>query len=271
MSRPVGAAETAPTAYAWAVHARGLRVRAGRRLAVDGLDLAMGTGVHGLLGPNGAGKTTLVRALATVLRPAGGELTLLGQRIGDRADLRGLRRRIGYLPQAFGFYPRFTVREFVEYLAWLKEMPAAEVPGAVQRAIERVGLADRADDRMRTLSGGLVRRAGIAQAIVNDPRVLLLDEPTAGLDPDQRLAFRALLRELAQDTCVVVATHLVEDVVAACTDVLLIDAGRLVFGGVPADLQAAGGEQGDGAPDSLAERGYSAILRRHREHGDEAR
>jgi ABC-2 type transport system ATP-binding protein len=271
MIRPVSAAETTPTTYGWAVHAEGLRVRAGRRMAVDGLDLAMGTGVHGLLGPNGAGKTTLVRALATVLRPAGGELALLGEPVNGRIDLRELRRQVGYLPQEFGFYPRFTVREFVEYLAWLKEMPAGEVPGAVQRAIERVGLADRADDRMKTLSGGLVRRAGIAQAIVNDPQILLLDEPTAGLDPDQRLAFRALLRELAHDTCVLVATHLVEDVVAACTDVMLIHAGRLVFQGVPADLQTAGGEPGDGAGDSPAERGYSAILRQHRARGEQQR
>jgi ABC-2 type transport system ATP-binding protein len=271
MIRPVGAGETAPTTYGWAVQARGLRVRAGRRMAVDGLDLAMGTGVHGLLGPNGAGKTTLVRALATVLRPAGGTLALLGQTINGRIDLRELRRQLGYLPQEFGYYPRFTVREFVEYLAWLKELPAREVPGAVQRAIERVGLADRADDRMRTLSGGLVRRAGIAQALVNDPRILLLDEPTAGLDPDQRLAFRALLRELAPDTCVLVATHLVEDVAAACTDVMLMDAGRLVFRGVPAELAAAGGEGGDGATDSPAERGYSAILRRHRAPAEQPR
>jgi ABC-2 type transport system ATP-binding protein len=264
MVRAVSAAETAPTTYAWAIQADGLRVRAGRRMAVDGLDLSMDTGVHGLLGPNGAGKTTLVRSIATVLRPAAGMLTLLGGTVNGRIDLRGLRRQIGYLPQEFGYYRRFTVREFVEYIAWLKEMPAAETPGAVQRAIERVGLADRADDRMKTLSGGMVRRAGIAQAIVNDPRILLLDEPTAGLDPDQRMQFRALLRELGTDTCVVVSTHLVEDVAAACTDVVLIDAGRLVFQGVPADLAAAAGDQ-TGAGDSAAERGYSAILRRHRE------
>ena len=150
---------------------------------------------------------------------------MLGEKVNGRIDLRGLRRQIGYLPQEFGYYRRFTVREFVEYIAWLKEMPAAETPGAVQRAIERVGLADRADDRMKTLSGGMVRRAGIAQAIVNDPRILLLDEPTAGLDPDQRMQFRALLRELGTDTCVLVSTHLVEDVAAACTDVVLIDDG----------------------------------------------
>jgi ABC-type multidrug transport system ATPase subunit len=263
MVRLVGAGETAPTTYAWAVHAEQLRVRAGRRMAVDGLDLALGEGVHGLLGPNGAGKTTLMRALATVLRPAGGTLSVLGQRVNGRLDLRQLRRQVGYLPQDFGFYRRFRVREFVEYIAWLKQMPARDVPGAVQRAIERVGLADRAEHRMKTLSGGMRRRVGVAQAIVNDPRVLLLDEPTAGLDPDQRLQFRALLRELAVDTCVLVATHLVEDVAAACTDVILVDEGRLVFQGVPADLAAAGGDDGPG--DSPTERGYSALMRRHRE------
>jgi ABC-2 type transport system ATP-binding protein len=265
MRRGVTAAELSPARYAWQVHAEELRVRAGRRMAVDGLDLAMGNGVHGLLGPNGAGKTTLVRALATVLRPAGGTLRLLGQSVNGRIDLRQLRRQIGYLPQEFGFYRRFTVREFVEYFAWLKELPAGELPGAVQRAIERVGLTDRADHRMKTLSGGMRRRVGIAQAIVNDPQILLLDEPTAGLDPDQRMQFRALLRELAADTCVLVATHLVEDVAAACTDVLLIDEGRLVFRGVPADLAAAGGHDGSG--DSPTERGYSEIMRRHREGG----
>jgi ABC-2 type transport system ATP-binding protein len=264
MTWGASAADLSPAMHAWQVRAEELRVRAGRRMAVDGLDLALGNGVHGLLGPNGAGKTTLVRALATVLRPAGGTLGLLGRTVNGRIDLRELRRQIGYLPQEFGFYRRFTVREFVEYFAWLKELPAPEVPGAVQRAIERVGLTDRADHRMKTLSGGMVRRVGIAQAIVNDPRVLLLDEPTAGLDPDQRRRFRALLRELSADTCVLVATHLVEDVAAACTDVLLIDEGRLVFQGTPADLAAAAGGT-DGSGDSPTERGYSEIMRRHRE------
>jgi ABC-2 type transport system ATP-binding protein len=264
MARLVGTEETAPTTYAWAVHSQGLRVRAGRRIAVDGLNLALGNGVHGLLGPNGAGKTTLVRALATVLRPVDGTLSLLGQAVNGRINLRQVRRQIGYLPQEFGFYRRFSVREFVEYFAWLKEIPGADVPGAVQRAIERVGLADRADHRMKTLSGGMRRRAGIAQAIVNDPQILLLDEPTAGLDPDQRIQLRALLRELSGDTCVLVATHLVEDVAAACSNVMLIDEGRMVFQGAPADLAHAGGDGGD-AGDSATERGYSEIMRRHRD------
>ncbi len=254
MPRIVSAAEVAPATYPFEVHAQDLRVRAGRQMAVDGVDLALTTGVHGLLGPNGAGKTTLIRALATVLRPSGGTLELLGG-----ATQRDVRRRLGYLPQEFGFYRRFTVREFVEYVAWLKEMPKGEIPGAVQRAIERVGLAERADAKLKTLSGGMIRRAGIAQAIVNDPAILLLDEPTSGLDPAQRMQFRQLLRELA-DTCVVVSTHLVEDVAAACTDVVLIDRGRIVFQGATEELTAAGTD--DDAGDSPMERGYSALLAR---------
>ncbi|MER6441055.1 ABC transporter ATP-binding protein [Streptomyces sp. NPDC001185] len=259
MTSAVSAGDVAPTPYAWEIRATGLKVSVGsKRMAVDGLDMSLGTGVHGLLGPNGAGKTTLIRALATVLRPAGGTLELLGESIRGTGEHRALRRRLGYLPQEFGYYKRFTVREFVEYMAWLKEVPTAAIPGAVQRAVERVGLADRADDRMKALSGGMVRRVGIAQAIVNDPSVLLLDEPTVGLDPSQRLRFRQLLQELGQDTCVVVSTHLVEDVAVACTDVVLFAEGRLVFQGTPNELAAAGSPEHVG--DSPLERGYSALL-----------
>lgn len=269
MARVVGAAETAPANHAWEIRAEGLRVAAGRRMAVDGIDLAFGTGVHGLLGPNGAGKTTLIRALATVLRPSGGGLELLGESVRGRVDVRRIRRQIGYLPQDFGFYRRFTVREFVEYMAWLKEVPKSGIADAVQHAIEKVGLADRADDRMKTLSGGMARRAGIAQAIVNGPRILLLDEPTAGLDPSQRMQFRQLLRGLSEDTCTVVSTHLVEDVATVCTDVALVDEGRLVFQGRAADLAAAG--SGTDSGDSPSERGYSALLARHHATGEGAR
>ncbi|MCA2216970.1 ATP-binding cassette domain-containing protein [Jidongwangia harbinensis] len=262
MVRAVRADELAPSTGAWQVEATGLRVKAGSRLAVDGLDLTLGPGVHGLLGPNGAGKTTLMRALGTVIRPKGGRLHLLGRDVTDRRSLRAVRARLGYLPQMFGFYPKFTVRDYVEYMAWLREMPAAAVPAAAQRAVDRVGLTDRADSRLKSLSGGMVRRVGIAQAIVNEPDLLLLDEPTVGLDPEQRVEFRELLRDLGDTSCVLVSTHLVEDVVAACGDVLLVDQGRLVFRGVPADLARLGAH--DGAGDSAAERGYSVLLRDHR-------
>ncbi|MFF8903657.1 ABC transporter ATP-binding protein [Streptomyces olivaceoviridis] len=248
------------------IRVTGLRVRHRKTLALDSLDLELGTGVHGLLGPNGAGKTSLIRVLATVARPDAGRVELLGADTAGHRGLAGVRRRLGYLPQEFGYYPGFTVREFVAYVAWLKEMPAADVPAAVERAVARVGLADRIDAKVRTLSGGMVRRVGIAQAVVNDPAVLLLDEPTAGLDPEQRVEFRELLRTLGASATVVVSTHLVEDVAAACTEVTLLDAGRIAYRGTPEALTRLG-EASDGPGDHPIERGYTAALRAHRAPG----
>jgi ABC-2 type transport system ATP-binding protein len=207
--------------------------RFGRNQAVAGVTLEAGPGVFGLLGPNGAGKTSLLRMMATVIPPSSGQMRLLGRDPGSYEPRREIRRRLGYLPQNFGYYPSFTVVEFVEYFALLKDMPAARVPAAVAAAVERVDLGAKARAKLRTLSGGMLRRVGIAQAIVNDPELLLLDEPTAGLDPEQRVQFRALLRDLGQHASVVVSTHLVEDVGAACTEVALMDAGRIVFHGTP--------------------------------------
>ncbi len=204
-----------------------IEVRFGSHQALDGLDLALGTGVHGLLGPNGAGKTTLMRVLATVLTPHTGTVDVLGWNALDRAERQQIRGRMGYLPQTFGYYPRFTVREFVEYFAWLKQMPRATVP----------------------------------KAIVNDPHILLLDEPTAGLDPEQRVQFRTLLRRIGADNCVLVSTHLVEDVATACTTVHLMDTGRVVYAGTPQELIEM---DADGAGDTPIERGYTTVLRRAR-------
>lgn len=245
------------TALRTDVATTGPRQSFGRRTVLDGINLEIGPGVFGLLGPNGAGKTTLLRTLATIIKPRDGTLRLLGYDPASDRERRELRRRLGYLPQALGYYPNFTVFEFVEYFALLKEMPANDVRPAVARAIERVTLAERARAKLKTLSGGMLRRVGIAQAIVNDPALLLLDEPTAGLDPEQRVAFRALLREIGTHSTVIVSTHLVEDVAAACGDVALLDRGRLVFRGTPAELMQRG-EGGIG--DSPLERGYSRVL-----------
>jgi ABC-2 type transport system ATP-binding protein len=220
--------------------------------------LQAGPGVLGLLGPNGAGKTSLLRMMATAMPPSSGTLRLLGRDPGRHGPRREIRRSLGYLPQNPGYYPGFTVVEYVEYFALLKEVPAAQVRDAVATAVDRVGLGDRRKARLRTLSGGMLRRAGIAQAIVNEPELLLLDEPTAGLDPEQRVAFRALLRDLGQRATVVVSTHLVEDVAAACAQVALMDQGKIVFHGTPDALAARGNGQGTG--DTPIERGYSAVL-----------
>ncbi|MCX4762203.1 ABC transporter ATP-binding protein [Streptomyces sp. NBC_01275] len=244
----------------------GLRVRHRKTLALDTVDLTLGRGVHGLLGPNGAGKTSLIRVLATVAQPSAGRVEILGEDVGDARRRGTVRARLGYLPQEFGYYPGFTVREFVAYVAWLKEMPAADTPAAVERAVERVGLGDRIDAKVKTLSGGMIRRVGIAQAIVNEPAVLLLDEPTAGLDPEQRVEFRELLRELGGDATVIVSTHLVEDVAAACTEVTLLDGGRVAYQGTPASLSALS-TPGEDVGDNPIERGYTAALRAHRAHG----
>ncbi|MCL2551677.1 MAG: ABC transporter ATP-binding protein [Actinomycetia bacterium] len=232
--------------------------RFGRTRAVDGVNLRADTGVLGLLGPNGAGKTSLLRMLATVIPPHSGTLRLLERDPSEHGPRREIRRRLGYLPQNLGYYPGFTVVEFVEYFALLKEMPPRRASAAVATAVERVGLGDKAKAKLRTLSGGMLRRAGIAQAIVNEPDLLLLDEPTAGLDPEQRVEFRSLLRELGQGATVVVSTHLVEDVGAACAEVALMHQGRIAFQGTPDELVARGA--GHGAGDAPLERGYSAVL-----------
>jgi ABC-type multidrug transport system ATPase subunit len=240
------------------VELRGLTQRFGRVPVLAGLDLEIGPGVFGLLAPNGAGKTTLLRTLATISEPAGGSIRLLGRDPSDHRQCREIRRRLGYLPQHLGYYPNFTVFEFVEYFALLKEMPTRDVRRAAARAIERVDLADRARSKLKTLSGGMLRRAGVAQAIVNEPDLLLLEEPPAGLDPEQRVGFRALLREIGDRATVIVSTHLVEDVGAACTEVALMERGRIVFLGTPEELIALG--EASGVGDSPLERGYSAVL-----------
>ncbi len=230
----------------------------GRNTAVAGVTLEAGPGVFGLLGPNGAGKTSLLRMLATILPPSSGRLRLLDHDPTRPTARREIRRSLGYLPQNLGYYPSFTVVEFVEYFALLKEIPPARVPKAVATAVERTDLGPKARAKLRTLSGGMLRRVGIAQAIVNDPELLLLDEPTAGLDPEQRVAFRALMRDVGQTATVIVSTHLVEDVGAACSEVALMSEGKVVFRGTPSELTARG--ESNGVGDAPLERGYSAVL-----------
>ncbi|MFE6165357.1 ATP-binding cassette domain-containing protein [Streptomyces sp. NPDC056486] len=231
----------------------------GRRRIIEGLDLSIQPGVTGLLGPNGAGKTTLFRTLATIAPPQSGSLELFNRPVTSERDVRQVRPRIGYLPQDFGYYPAFSVTDFVRYCAWLREVPSKKAKSATEEALAAVGLTDRARDRMKSLSGGMLRRAGIAAAIVGSPSLLLLDEPTVGLDPAQRLDFRDLIRSLARaGAAVVLSTHLVEDVGAACDAVLVLSDGQVVHSGTPKELAALSTPKAPG--DSPLERGYMTVL-----------
>jgi ABC-2 type transport system ATP-binding protein len=207
----------------------------GRKRALDGLDLSLDVGVTGLLGPNGAGKTTLLRALATVASPHQGRLRILGRDPRVPEDRMAIRRALGYLPQDAGFPPGFTAFEAVDYLAVLKEhtdTPARH--DEVRRVLGLVGLRDVATTKVRALSGGMRRRLALSQALLGHPELLVLDEPTVGLDPEQRFRFRDLVSEAGVGRTVVLATHQTEDVAALCTRVVVIDHGRVLFtGSVP--------------------------------------
>lgn len=241
---------------------RSLRQGYGQQLVLRDLDIDLSPGVFGLLGPNGAGKTTLLQTLATAVPPKKGSVRLLGHDLEDSKQLREVRRCLGFLPQRLGYFPGFTIQEFVEYSAWLREVPASEIPAKAAKAIAAVDLTSVADKKLKKLSGGMLRRAGIAQAIVNDPELLILDEPTSGLDPEQRATFRRLLRTYGASGIVIVATHLVEDVATACTDVAVMYGGRIVFRGTPDKLAQTGSS--DALGDTLIERGYTTLLEKAR-------
>ncbi|MEO7555345.1 MAG: ATP-binding cassette domain-containing protein, partial [Acidimicrobiales bacterium] len=217
----------------------GLRKRFGATVALDGVDAVFRPGVNGLLGPNGAGKTTLLRILATVMAPDAGGVEVLGCDPTSGAGRLAVRRRLGYLPQEPGFHQHFSAFEFVDYVAILKEW-AERRPrhDEVRRVLTLVGLDAVMHKRIRQLSGGMRRRVGIAQALLGRPELLVLDEPTAGLDPEQRLRFRELLGTDAATATVLLSTHQTDDVAALCQRVVILLAGQIRYAGTPADLAA---------------------------------
>ena len=209
----------------------------GAKIAVDRVSAALGPGVHGLLGANGAGKTTLMRMACGVLRPTSGEVRFDGapiERMGG--DYRAL---LGYLPQDFGYYPEFTALDFMEYMAALKGIARRAARERSLELLSAVGLAGEERRRIRTFSGGMKQRLGIAQAVLNDPAVLVLDEPTAGLDPKERVRFRNLIAGFAQDKVVLLSTHIVSDVESIADRILVMRSGAFVMEGNPSDLLEA--------------------------------
>ena len=211
--------------------------------ALRGVDLRIPSGMFGLLGPNGAGKTTLMRILAGIVNPSRGAIQVEGHDLATDAGKRKAKAILGYLPQELGMYPELTAAQFVDYMAILKGVGnARERKRRVDQVLEMVALQDSAHRRIKGFSGGMKRRVGIAQALVNDPRVLIVDEPTAGLDPEERIRFRNLLVHLAADRTVILSTHIVEDIGQTCRDVAVLARGRILFRGSPAELtNAAGG------------------------------
>jgi ABC-2 type transport system ATP-binding protein len=229
----------------------------GRHRALDPVSLHAGQGVLGLLGPNGAGKTTLLRIMATVIAPTAGQVGLLGRDCALPAGRTEVRRRLGYVPQECGFPAGFTGFEYVDYVAILKEW--ADRPARhdeVRRVLAVMGLTGVAGRRIRRLSGGMRRRLVIAQALLGEPQLLILDEPTVGLDPEQRLRFRDMISALADGRCVVVSTHQTEDVAALCPRVVVLHEGGIRYDGSPSGLAA----MADGRVWTAADRDPGAVL-----------
>lgn len=197
--------------------------------AVNHINLTMKNGVYGLLGVNGAGKTTLMRMLCTLLKPTSGTIRCDGRDI-FKMDSE-YRRLLGYLPQEFGFYPQFSVQDYLLYIAALKGIPPAAAKERVKELLFKVGLSKAAHKKMKKLSGGMKRRAGIAQAMLNNPKILILDEPTAGLDPNERIRFRNLISELSEQRLVLLSTHIVSDIEYIANEIWLMKDGELMHKG----------------------------------------
>jgi ABC-2 type transport system ATP-binding protein len=210
------------------------KVYQGGTRGVDGVTMRLGPGLVGLLGPNGAGKSSLMRIAATVTRPTSGQVRFDGTDIVSRPNL--LRRNLGYLPQDFGVYPHLTAAEFLSYLAAVKGMPGRAARTRIGELLELFDLAGAGRRPLGNYSGGMLRRVGIAQALLADPRVLIVDEPTVGLDPEERVLFRNLLSDLAGDRVVVLSTHIVSDVESVASDIAIMTRGRLLLRGSPQDL-----------------------------------
>lgn len=212
-----------------------------KKIVVDRLEFTFHAGIYGLLGENGAGKTTLLRMMAGILKPTAGEI-LCGQcEIGKLGG--AYRMKLGYLPQKFGYYPNFTVWRYLEYLAELKAVSPEAAAGRIERLLGETGLLGVKSEKMKTLSGGMVRRLGIAQSLLNDPEILILDEPTSGLDPKERIRFRNLISSLGKGRMVLLSSHIVPDIEFLADEILMMKDGRFVgAGSLPEILKSAEGK-----------------------------
>lgn len=205
----------------------------GKKQALDHVNLTISKGMFGLLGRNGAGKTTLIKTLVTLLKKQQGSITICGIPVEETAEIRKI---VGYLPQDFSMYPNMTVYEAMDYLGVLSGMSKEERRKRIPKLLKRVNLQDDRGKKVKALSGGMRRRLGIAQAILHNPKVLIVDEPTAGLDPEERVRFRNLLSEIAEERIVILSTHIVGDIEATCENIAVMDQGKILFKGTVEDF-----------------------------------
>lgn len=201
------------------------------KIAVDQAEALFTRGVYGLLGANGAGKTTLLRMIAGVLRPTQGEVLCNGREIRSMGG--AYRQMLGYLPQDFGYYPEFTAERYLRYLAELKAVPPDTAEIKIGELLEQTGLWEDRKRKIKTFSGGMVRRLGIAQALLNEPEILVLDEPTSGLDPKERIRFRNLISSLGRNRIVILSSHIVSDIAFIAEEILLMKEGQLLIQAKP--------------------------------------
>ena len=205
-----------------------LSKRFGKKQALDNINLEIDSGMFGLLGRNGAGKTTFMRILATLLSKTEGSIHMCGVPIENTKEIRNM---VGYLPQDFSMYPNMTVYKAMDYLAVLSDIPLRKRRKIIAKLLSKVNLTNYQNVKVKSLSGGMNRRLGIAQALIHNPRVLIVDEPTAGLDPEERIRFRNLLCEIANDRIVILSTHIVGDIEATCENVAILNSGKVIYNG----------------------------------------
>lgn len=199
-------------------------------IALDNISLNIGKGVFGLLGRNGAGKTTLLRILTTILKPTNGEIKILGLDSNEK-NYKKIKQHIGYIPQEFGFYKEFTVKEIMEYICILRDIEPKKSKAVIDTALINLNLKAQKNKKYKNLSGGMKRRLGLAQAMFEEPEILIVDEPTAGVDPQERINIREILSEYGKAHTVIFSTHIIEDIEHICSKLAILDFGKLIFWG----------------------------------------